>query len=450
MIFCNECGAANEDGSTICYECGAMLTYEAPVKKRTGIPKPVLIGGVALLMVALVVGVVLLVLSGSKATLNSALDKTLSAFCDGNAAHTQTREFVDLLNDFLKDGDYTMTVEVDGITQMSLVNNYSRGDKKMQGTFAGQVDLNGSAMSLDLAYSVDKKVIQFSVPGRFDNVYGIQIDKVDSLLNNPIFSTLLSGNSSALNLDMDFFSGSDLDTYFEDMAGDELEALKKSLEVEELDEKELNGQVCQVYKVTWSSDAASELVVAIGGLGKLPQIGELISSLIPELEPECRCYVNKDGYLVGLDFATAGAQCLFALEGKDNPWDTFSLTVNSIYGETLYYAGAMERTGSGVSFYLEDASGTLLRLDYSTLSGNFSFYTKDAGQLLSGQLQSADDRLSMTLEWEIEGTGLQQLRFGMAELDAKPQQLSKNYIDLLDMSLTDLTRFLLDLGIQIG
>lgn len=440
MNFCGQCGAANENDSVVCYECGAMLSVPQTVKKKKGISKPLLIGGGVLLAVLLVVGVVFLILSGGKKDLATAFDRTVTAF-RGGEDRTRVQTFADELDKYLEDGDYHMSVTCGGTADFSLVTDYSRDGKVMQGTVG--------MMGMELAYSIDTRTVQFSVPGQFENVYGVQLKKLDQLKNNPLFSSIFGEISGNLVLSADLFAKNDLKTQFRDMAGEEYEALRKSIQIQELEEKELQGQRCQVYEISWSADAAGKLVTALGSMGTLPELGELVTSLIPDLGSACRCYVNKEGYIVGLDFTCAGAQCVFVLEGRENPWDTFTLTVKSIYGDTAVYTGGLERFGKRMRFCLENETGILLSLDYDDDTGEFVICTRDDGRLLSGRVRT-DGQLYLSLAWQSEELGQQQLELAVAPLTLQPAPLSEHYIDLLDMNIADMTRFLLDLGIQLN
>ena len=435
MIFCSECGAANEPGSGFCYECGAVLPTASVAKKSKSLPKPLLIGGAALLVVLLVVGVVMLILNGGKKDLDTAFDRTLTAF-RGGETRTQLQRFGDELDLLLKEGDYTMTLTA---ADLSLTTNYSRDAEVMTGTV--------TILGRDLAYSLDTKSLQFSIPGQFDNAYSVKLKKVDELLSNPLIAPYIGTYGSFLGKNTDLFAKKDLETLFREAAGDEYDALRKSLEIKELDEKELNGQNCQVYEITWSGKALTDFLAALGGVGSIPELRELFISLTPDIGSECRCYVNND-YIIGLEFTGAGAQCMFTLEGRENPWDAFTLTVRSVYGETAVYTGGLVRTGSAMDFRLENDTGILLAFSYDDATGDFALATRDDGQILSGRLQTRS-YLGLTL---YIGTpeGPQELSFTMAPLTSTPAPLSANDIDLLDMSVVDLTRLLLDLGISIG
>lgn len=448
MKFCSECGAANENDAFSCYECGAELpAVQTNAKKgRKGsfrIPKPVLIGAAAVLALALVVGLVfgvIALLSGGEDDLGSAFGQTMGAFRDGEKDQTQLQTFMTQVSGCLADGEYTFDLTYDGVAQLYLRTDYSYSDKQLQGRF--------NIMGTEFAYSANEKLLQFTIPGQFDNVYGIRPGDLDKLLDDPLLSQIAGLFTGYIGMDLQadmFPKPTDLEGWFKNAAGDEYEAFLKSVEITEMEEERvLDGRSCRVYEITWSSAAANELISAVGSLGKLPQIGELLNVLVPELDPECRCYVN-DGYLIGLEFVSAGAQCLFVLEGEENPWDAFSLTVNSVYGESLYYHGALERSGESRHLYLEGEGETLLSLDYNDATGEFAVYTRDTGDLLRGQV-TAGSEATLRLEWNAGEAGVQALTFTLSELRGQPGQLSADYIDLLEMSLTDLTRFLLDLG----
>lgn len=440
MVFCGECGAANENSSTVCYECGAVLPVPQTVKKKTGIPKPLLIAGGALLAVLLVVGVVLLCISGGKRDFASAFDQTMTAF-RGNETGTQAQTFVQELDELLKDGDYAMTLRTSGDNGIFLTTEYSRDDQVMRGDI--------SLMGMELDYSIDSQSIQFLIPGQFDNVYGVELKQLDRLTNNPLLSVLMGDLGKRVDFNGDFFAKNDLETIFRNIAGEEYDALRKSVEIKELDEKVLNGQNCQVYQISWSSSAMAKMIAALGSMGTMPELGSLVTSLIPDMGSECRCYIGEDGYIAGVEFTSAGARCLFLLEGRENPWDTFSLSIESIYGETVVYTGGLERSGTESRFTLANDTAVLLSLDYDDATGEFHLSTKDQGSLLSGSLQTRGE-LRLSLVWNGEALGEYQMEFAIAPLDRKPVPLANHYIDLLDMSMSDLTRLLLDLGIQIN
>lgn len=438
MKFCDACGAANEDYSATCYECGAELTDNQPTTKRKGsfsIPKPVLLIGAAVLVVALIVGVIVMVFSGADTDVASAYDRTRQAFLGDTERQTQLERFFERTNELLKDGDYTITLELDGSGSFELQTDYARGDKQLQGSL--------SLLGMEIDYSATNKVMQFTIPGSFDNVYGLKISQIEKYAENPVIGNLLSVLD--LDLDLDFFVGTDLESMFEDAAGTELKKFKDSVEIRQIDDRELNGKACQVYEITWSSDAFNKLIAAVGSVGKFSQLGDLVNTLVPELEPECRCYVDSEGYLVGLDFVSAGVQCLLSLEGGENPWDSFTLTVNSVYGEPMVYRGALERSGYTMKLHLSGEAGTLLSLEYNDASGDFSLYTQEDGLQLSGRIYADSASAYAMLEWGAESGLPQSLSLSLTELEEQPEQLAVDYIDLLDLSIADMTRLVMDL-----
>ena len=432
MVFCSECGAANEVGSGYCYECGAVLEVTQPVKQKKKISaKPFLIGGGAVLAVLLVVGLVFLLLSGGSRDLSSAFDRTMEAFRGGNDRTTADR-FASEMDKLLQNGDYTMILRSDSDDSIYLSMDYSRDNQIMDGI----IRLQG----VDVAWSIDDESIQFSVPGKFDNVYGLPLEQMDWFLEEPVISAILGDMKSVLDTNADFFKITDLESFIRNLAGKEYDALRKSVEIQELDPRDLKGQLCQVYEITWSNEAMNGFLAAVTGMGMLEEVAALE---LPDLGSECRCYVNREGYIAGLEFTWTGAQCLFTLEGRENPWDAFTLTVRSIYSETFVYTGGMTRTGSRVRFCLEDQAGILLELDYEDQTGEFALRTRDHEQALSGRFKVGDG-LGLVLDMDVAGE-IHQLSFSMEASELKPAPLTQKYIDLPTMDLVDWTRLLLDL-----
>ena len=389
-------------------------------EKKSPRGRLLLLGGV-LLAVLLVAGAALL-LSGSRWDLPSAFAKTMSALRGED--RTQPRIFAEELDRLLRDGDYTLGLTTGGLF---LEADYSRDRRIVSGTVTG--------MDRELSYSIDDSKILFTLPGRPGYVYGLQRIQWSQLLESPVVSAILEEMGWDWNLDRDLFAPSDLETT---LCHGTWEALCRSVEIRELGRQKLNGQRCQVYKLSWSADALAELVTELGSLGEFPGLQELIASLIPDLGPECKCYVNKDGYILGVEFTAGGSPCRFTLEGRENPWDAFTLTV----GDTTVYTGGLERSGSALEFRLENESGILLFLSYDDADGSFALSTRDLPRPVTGRLW-AGSTLELELSWETEAQGPWQLSLTMAPLGRDPAPLAEVYIG---MDFADLARLLLDLG----
>lgn len=426
MMICGECGAVNEAGRTVCSRCGAALPDAKPGK--TGMRKFLLLTVVGLLAALLVTGAVLLLLAGGKWDLASAFAKTMKALRGGENP-TQAWVFLEDLSGLLQKGDYTVTLDSG---EFSLTADCSRDRHVICGTLDG--------MDQTLAYSLDREAFQFTVPGQFENVYGVSLKTLEELMHNPLFTGVMGSILGKMGIDVEHFAQIDLEAD----AGEAYNALLGSVSLRELEKMDLAGQNCQVFEITWSSDALAKFLDSVG---TVPELRGLLTTLIPDPGSECRCYVNRKGYIAGLEFTSAGAQCLLTLEGRENPWDVLTLTRRSVYGETVTYTGGLVRSGTTLEFGLENPDGILIHLVYDQASGEFSLFTEKLGQPLNGTIGTGN-RLELELAWETEEQGPRQLSLTAAPLRGIPEPLSENYIDLLNMNTADWTRFLLDLGVS--
>lgn len=450
MKFCSQCGAANENDMTVCFQCGAMLEpdpgYTGKPRASFRIPKPVLIILGLVLAVGLIVGGIVLALSGRESGLEDALGQTFREFADGKEEPTQFQQFFITANERLAEGEYTLFAAFSGgRTELELNTDYSRSAKELR----GELSLGG----FDLEFSAKKKVIQVRFPGAYE-VYGFNVDDINKitetfnkLLNMPFVGEVMP-ISLPTDLELDLFAESDLEGMLEGVAGEEYQAFLDSVEIETWNDETITlrgrSAACSVYKVSWKSEAATELLGALGSGGFLPNVGGLVNSLLPELDPYVYCYIHEDA-LVGARFTAAGAKCFFLLEGGDNLWDEFSLTAQTVSGETKVYRGAMVRSGEAFELYLQDDAGQrVITVEYDDASGKFAVSTASGGTLVTGQVTGKAGEAGIRLNWTLPEAGQQELSWTITRLRSQPQQLGEKYSDLVDMAWSVLESIVID------
>lgn len=442
MKFCSQCGAANEDTSFSCYACGAMLEEEQTNTRRSrglNIPKPVLAIGGILLAVALVVGIVIWAVSGGKGGVDNALGQTMKEFGGDKEKPTQFAQFFDVAGNRLEEGEYTMYASFSGgPLDLQLHTDYSRSARMLR----GEIGLSG----YNLEYSVKKDIFQIRFPGEYE-VYGFNVkdinkitEKFNEMLSMPFVGQLLPVRLPT-DLKLDFFKESDLklEGLLAGIAGKEYEAFREGLTIEEWNDETITragqAEVCSVYKISWQSEDLNNLLGALGSGGLLPNVGGLVNSLLPEMDPYLFCYVNSEGYLVGVRFTTAGSKCFFLLNGRENLWDEFSLTAETMTGEIKVYEGAMDRSGASFELYLKSDSGEkLISVSYNDDSGDFSLATAAAGTIVTGRVTCQVGEASMRLNWNTPETGAQELAWTVTRLQKQPEQLGEKYSDLMSMA----------------
>lgn len=450
MRFCEQCGAANEMGSTVCYACGAELAPAAPVKSRGShslrIPKAALAIGGAILAVALVVGGIIWAVSGKKTNVDSALERTMDQLTDEDS-DSLFRRFLSQANDRLAQGEYTLCGEftANGRT-WSLEMDYDRPDSQLQ----GRVDLNG----FNLEYSAKKDVIQLRFPGKYE-VYGFRTsqinrltEKINDMMRLPLIGNLLP-DPLPTDLKLNLFEKKDLKDLLRDVAGEEYDAFRKNLKTEDWNDETITRagkqEPCSVYKVSWKSEDLTSLLGALGSGGVLPDISGLVNALLPEVDPYAFCYVNQDGYFVGARFTMAAEKYFFLLEGEENLWETFSITVDTASQDTRIYRGGLTKTGQISELRLRDRNGEdRLRLVLDEESGDFSLFTASLGEALTGRIRSQEGEASLSLAWYLPDASRQEINVTITHLRQQPKQLGEKYTDLLSGTWQILENILAD------
>lgn len=439
MKFCSQCGAANEDTMFICYSCGAELeAQQINTGKKRGlkIPKPVLTITGIVLSAALVVSGIVLAVSSVGGSMSKAVNRTAKALGGNKENLTQVERFYSVASDRLSKGEYTMNATFSGGTvDLQIQMDYSRPEKQLR----GEIVLNG----YDVEYSAKKDIVQIHFPGEYE-IYGFDVKdinkvtkKINEYLNKPLLKSLFP-RQLPTDLKIDFFKKTDLKDSFDSIAGEEFDAFCKSLKVEKWnDETILRGgktEVCWVYKVSWKSEALRKFLGALGSGGYLPNVGDWLNALLPELDPYLYCYINQEHYVVGIRFATAGNKCQILLEGEENPWDKIVLTVETMTGEIKAYEGARDRYGETFELYLKNAAGDKqFAVSYDNESGEFDVWTARMGSLLTGKINCKKEESSIKINWRTPEFGLQTLFWSITDLQNKPDQLGEKYSDLKEI-----------------
>lgn len=449
MKFCPNCGCGNDDFSSLCTNCGSALgTSDAPGrKKRTRGSGKILkviaaVAAVGALGGGIFAGVKLL--GGN--TLSRAYRRTTVAIAEEANQQKGISAVTGLLEKYENHGKYTLVFGYENSALAAdLSCNYSRSAKLMD----GELRYTDHQTAIGLDYSVKKDVIQFTIPGVVQDVYGFSVDKLGTKLNHSPIGKLLPIDFSALS-DLNFFQKTNAAKSLNKLTKGKLNVLKDSVKIQYLDKRTLSlggeSQTCKMYQVTWNEQALNEVLQS---LAKNPVLGKLVGFLkdiIPKIDGDCRCYINKDGYLVGIDLVSLGSKYFFVMEGQENPWDKFSLTITSLSGEIREYTGGLFHTDSGMQLYLKNQEDLFFGLDYSA-DGKFSVYTDKHGTIAYGTMLASGGQLDLELNLDSAMMGPQKLTCSVSELTDTPEKLAKYYVDLLDMNLADWQRLLLDLGI---
>lgn len=448
MKVCPLCSHQNDDSAALCAECQYPLpsSKSSNNKKKNGTKntggKPAFIPLIAgALVAAAVVSVASLGFSvfSPKGKLTDATKAIGSAFMDNWGEQSGLTQAIDSL-DILDDGKYhsiELMASVGGHT-VEVDVDCARNKGLMTGALSYANAAEG--YHLDTNFYVDKKDVRFVLPGVVSDVYGFSIKDFNKRYEKSAMRKVL-GLPSADKIDFSALTSLDIDKLMK-QPKKLWDRFYKTLKVENFGERPMtiNGvsQVVQAYDVSWDARAMEKLVKSISG--KIPSV---VSSWLPGLEPDCRCFVNKDGVLVGVDFVTMGKKCTLLLEGASNPWDSIRLEVLTLAGSKSVFTGDVTYANNNLSICLSDEIGNEYGLNYNGDTGKFQLNTPD-GILAQGVFFASDSSLmlgytSSSLEQEA-ATFL----VAISKNDEKPETLKTKYVDLLDMNLKEWQRFLIE------
>jgi len=449
MKYCPQCGCENDDFSSQCTNCGAELgTTEAPGRKKRNRGS-----GKFLKIFAAVAAVGVLgggIFAGFKLlggnSLSRAYRRTAIAVAEEANQQKGVSAVTGLLEKYENRGKYTLEIGYQNSAMSAdLSCNYSRMARLMD----GELRYTDTQKALGLDYSVKNDVIQFTVPGVMQDIYGFSVKKLGTKLDKSPISKLLPIDFSALS-DMNFFQKTSAAKSLNKLTKGKLDILKDSVKIQYLDKRTLSlggeSQTCKMYQVTWNEQAVNALLESLETNPILGKLVGFLKDIVPRIDGDCRCYINKDGYLVGIDLVSLGSKYFFTMEGEKNPWDKFSLTITSLSGESREYTGGLFHTDTGMQLYLKNQEELFFGLDYTT-DGTFSVYTDKHGTIAYGTMLASVNRLDLELNLDSAAIGPQKLTCTLSELQDSPEKLAKYYVDLLDMDLADWQRMLLDLGI---
>lgn len=450
MKYCPNCGCENEDFSSLCSNCGGALSSAASAgkKKRNRGSRNILkviaaVAAVGALGGGIFVGAKLL---GGNA-LSKAYQRTTNAMVEDVNEQKGIAAVTKQLEKYESQGKYSLEIGYqNSALETELLCDYSRGAKLMD----GDLRYADGQLEVDVTYSVKRDEIQFTIPGVVEDVYGFSVNDLGKKLDNSPVGKILPVDFTALS-DINFFQKTNVAKSLDKFTNGKLNVLKDSIKIEYLDKRTVSignrSENCKMYQVTWNEQAVDELLQSLSGNPVLSKLAGFIKDIIPKIDGDCRCYINKDGYIVGIDLVSLGSKYFFVMEGEENPWDKFSLTITSLYGETKEYTGGLFNTDTGVQIYLKNQEELFFGTDY-TNDGEFSIYTDKFGTIAFGTILSEGERTYLEVNLNSSTMGTQKFTCAISALNEKPEQLAKYHVDLLDMGLADWQRLLLDLGIS--
>ena len=279
MKYCPNCGCGNEDFSSLCTNCGATLgTNEVIGKKKRnrGNGKILKIFAAVAAVGALGGGIFAGVKLLGGNTLSRAYQRTATAIVEEANEQKGVSSVTGLLEKYENQGKYTLEIGYqNSALAADLSCNYSRGSKLMDGTLR----YTDSQTAIGLDYSIKKDVVQFTIPGVVQDVYGFSVNKMGQKLDKSPIGKLLPIDFTALS-DLNFFQKTNTAKSLNKLTKGKLDVLKDSVKIQYLDKRTLSldgeSQTCKMYQVTWNEQAVNDLLQS---LTENPILGKLVGGI---------------------------------------------------------------------------------------------------------------------------------------------------------------------------
>ena len=458
MKICNYCGTANDDSRSLCESCGGLLpepVETGETKKKSGLsglklkPGAVKLIAGALAALTVVGGGAAMLLGGTSRQVTNALEQNQEAITEEISQLPQlaaVQDNYDALND---DGKYTVYAD---ITTDHLVlaggMNYDRRDKAL----AGSVAYANPEQDLDVKFDFasDNRDFTLAADRYTADIYGFKLKEFAEFYSKTPLALLLPLTNSGEEPNLEFFKKMDFAEAMEEKYGEAWKNFKKSLSYEELNERdmEIGGRMVPVraYEITWDTAAASRLISAM--LGQEEGFLDDLISMFKVMEPDCRFYVDENGFVVAADFVTAGNKCTVKFEGTDNIWNQCTLSSLSIAGGEGAISGHLVIDDGVVSGEIEWDNVMHYALDYDDADGSFAMRGWAGGTewYLDGAVTAVGGGAQLRVGGYLPQHGRVDVRLELNPLEQAPELMDDKYVDLMDMDASNWQRLLIDIN----
>lgn len=451
MKSCKNCGAENEDFATNCAYCGNKFYSATPpiTRKKKSFPKAIIaVGAVAILLGS---GLAAWLELNPSAKVKHAFKETFRQLGTAISEKSELDEAVNTASVNLKSGKYEVELVLDSELYF-LDAKYGYSKRKHIVSGHAQIEYPAADFTAEVEYAANKKSLQIASPKNSFNVYGFQFKDLSKRINNSALNSILPMDiPSSFNLDN--FDLSKTLKSFGSKIEKQWRIFYKTIEIKKEGKSSIkvadDYQECTIYRVSWDKDSLDDYAKNVVRELKLPGSSETILKLIQILEPDCLLYVNSDDVIVAVDCVAAGNRYLFTLQGKENVWDDFSLKTTSLNGAETEYRGAIKRNGNVTAMILARENETLLAAQYDNRTGQYSIQTHSLGIILAGQIQGEDGRAYISTQLLPDLNPEFKVAVAVSDLPRDPELISKNYIDVFNLSAGEIQRIIMDIGLAL-
>jgi len=352
----------------------------------------------------------------SENKLKHAVEKTNKAFVQQLREQESADGLVALLKHVSDKSKFSISVSADMTdSSVDVLLDYSLPQQRL----FSDINYNDGTTQAWVQISGKKDALQMRFPHISQDAYGFSLKEVKK-----------SGNKSAI---LELLGANFLDKLPDSMFSKKNNALDlektwdqiwKIAEVESRDKQ--NGY--KVYVVTWSKAKLSKL-------SKEAANNWLLKTAVTALEKTgagITCYV-KNGCVTKAEIVVAGDMYTAQLLGpKDNLWSSFSVT-SAMHPEWVCNGG-VESNSSELRIYVNVGDTEVFSLSHNEITGEILISGVDE---VKGYLSADKTQANLLLEFA-DG---ESVNVELSRLSDKPEQLTKEYIDLLHLSVSDVAKF---------
>lgn len=422
---CPVCFTENEPGCVSCVSCGAALELS---KTKTSGTK----GGMKLAWIGAGIAAVALTVGGVSMILGNATTKVARAANQLGEAVTEQVSQMSNLNGFAENftalhegGEFTLILDVDTEdTEAAGTVNYDRSEKVLAGT----VEYSSESDNVDgtVEFSVDNREIMLRLQGSQD-IYGCDVDEYSKTK----LAGLIPVSTETLE---NLFRKTKPTEEVEDRVGDAWKAFLDTVETDETNEREINGQWCNAYEICWDTDAAIGVVNSL--FGWEGSVLNAASGVLKHLDPDFQIYVNEDDRIVQADFMVGTDKCVIDFADSGNPLSSCVLTSQASGGGPGVMSGYLVSDSEQIQLLIDWTDVLYLDCTYDDSSGAFTLDVDLLGIVwdLEGKVTSRNGSAIVEVSGWLPETGAVELRIGLDDLAEAPGMLSGSgkYEDLLE------------------
>lgn len=465
---CPNCGKPAAAGARFCATCGTPIPVSEPVD--TGYttilpPKPAkvrkkgpIVAALCIVLAAALIlgGVLWYTMSRPTNQLLMAMGKSGEALADYVGKADRLEAFGENLAALMEERTFTVDFSANGDgTRVNLDANYSLKDKAMDGSVAISSYSYYDSYDANIQFYASDDLLQLSAPPYITGVYGIPLKNLKENFENSYLGRM-SGMTLPENFELNLFS-KDSNNFIEEYR-EELDAFVDSLVVTNTGKQALTlggrSKNCTVYDVSWSDDALAKLLLKVmidrnyNSFNNLPAEyadmyrERLESSIYEAVDGLGMKFYTSGGYMVGVDLIAQEEVASIRLEGTKNIWDTMTVSSGTLSGEvwnslTLWLD--VDEDNLKLEAYHRDY-GSLMKLTYSNSDGSVSLYT-DGDWVFDGTIRDDEQGVYVRIY-----TGDFECSLELSPMKEKPQVLSREYTNILDMNENDWLRLQRDLS----